>query len=60
MIQSRDSYIWEAKRQLANVEHYRKLNLPVYLETIPMIKVIVGHLQEGKFINKKQAEYLLG
>lgn len=60
VIQDRDQYIWEAKRQLTNKEHYCKLSTPIYLETIPMVENLVNRLRETKFINKKQSEYLLG
>lgn len=60
VVQSRDQYIREANRQLNNDKHYKKLDKPIYPETIPMIKNITTKLHEKGFINKKQKQYLDG
>lgn len=58
VIMDREQYIWEAKRQLSNAEHYKSLNQPIFPETIPMIKSIIDDLYTKKFINNKQKLYL--
>lgn len=60
VILSRDQYIEEAKRQLSNKNYYKKLNNPIYLKTVPLIKTILIKLYKHKFINKKQMLYLQG
>lgn len=52
---SRDQYMLEVQRQLTDSEYYRKLDKPIYPDTIPLLKSILDSLQEKKFINKKQS-----
>lgn len=60
VIQSRNQYIKEAHRQLNNDKYYKKLQSPIYPDTINMIKKITQTLVDKKFINKKQKQYLDG
>lgn len=60
VILSRDQYIFEAERQLNDVIYYKKLDKPIYLDTIDTVKQIVDTLKEKKFINSKQRKYLIG
>lgn len=60
VILSREQYILEVERQLRDAEYYRKLDKPIYPDTIPMVKTIVDSLKKKKFINAKQQKYLIG
>lgn len=60
VILSREQYIYEVKRQLQDTTYYKKLDQPMYLETIPMVEDIVNSLKAKKFINTKQRDYLIG
>lgn len=60
VIMSRQQYITEALRQLNDDKYYKKLNSPIYPETIPLVKDIIKRLHDKKFINKKQKTYLEG
>lgn len=59
VIMDRDAYIHEAHRQLNQNEYYKKLEGPIFPETITKIKQIILNLSEKKFINKKQITYLI-
>lgn len=60
VILSRDQYVLEVERQLQDTVYYKKLNKPIYLDTIPMVAKIVDSLKDKKFINSKQHKYLIG
>lgn len=60
VILSRDQYIYEVERQLNDVNYYKKLDKPMYVDTIPMVTEILNSLREKKFINAKQRQYLMG
>lgn len=60
VILGRDQYICEAKRQLNNEIYYKKLEKPIYLQTIPEIHAIIDTLKKKKFINEKQQDYSKG
>lgn len=60
VILSREQYILEVERQLQDGEYYRKLDKPIYPDTIPMVKTILDSLKNKKFINAKQRKYLIG
>lgn len=60
VILSREQYTTEALRQLNNKKYYKKLNAPIYPQTIPLIKKIIQTLHDKKYINKKQKLYLQG
>lgn len=60
VILGRDQYIMEAYRQLNNKTYYRKLDEPIYLQTIPIVSKIIDTLKTKKFINVKQKQYLKG
>lgn len=60
VIMDREQYIWEGLRQLNNSDHYQKLQKPIYLHTIPLIKNILDNLVQEGYINPKQRQYLLG
>lgn len=53
VIQDRFQYLWEGNKQLANQEYYKKLDKPIYHETIPMIKKIVDRLWQQNYIRNK-------
>lgn len=60
VILSREQYTFEVQRQLQDTTYYRKLDKPLYLDTIPIVKNILKSLKDKKFINSKQYKYLLG
>lgn len=60
VILDREQYIFEVQRQLNDVIYYKKLDKPIYIETIPMVDKILKTLKKKKFINAKQVEYLKG
>lgn len=60
VILSREQYVFEVKRQLNDAQYYRKLEKPIYLETIPMVANILETLKKKKFITEKQRKYLIG
>lgn len=60
VIMSREQYIFEVERQLKNTTYYKKLDKPMYPETIPLVTDIINTLKTKKFINSKQVEYLMG
>lgn len=60
VILDRDQYILEAERQLNDPVYYKKLDEPIYLDTIPLIDDILQRLKAKKFINAKQRKYLKG
>lgn len=59
-ILDREQYLWEGYKQFNDPKHYRKLDKPIYLHTIPMVKEIAQNLYVKKYINAKQKSYLLG
>lgn len=60
VIMERAHYIKEVERQLKDTEYYKKLDYPIYLDTIPMIKSIIDSMIDKKVITKKQGIYLQG
>ena len=60
VILGRDQYITEVHRQLNNQTHYKKLDGPIYPQTIPIVHKIIDTLHTKKFINTKQRQYLKG
>lgn len=60
VILSRDQYILEVERQLNNAEYYKKLDKPMYPDTIPIVVSILDELKKKKFITAKQRKYLFG
>lgn len=60
VILGRDQYIFEVERQLNDVNYYKKLEKPMYPDTVPMVISILDELLKKKFINKKQRTYLAG
>lgn len=60
VILSRDQYIFEVERQLNDTNYYKKLDKPIYLDTIPRVNEILDSLKRKKFINGKQRRYLIG
>lgn len=60
VIMDREQYILEAHRQLNDMEYYRKLKEPIYLQTIPLIRDILSRLRKKRVINAKQLQYLQG
>lgn len=60
VILDREQYKFEVQRQLNDVVYYKKLDKPIYIDTIPMVDKILKNLKRKKFINAKQVEYLKG
>lgn len=60
VVLSREQYIFEVERQLNDLVYYKKLKKPIYMDTIPMVVKIINTLKAKKFINAKQAQYLMG
>ena len=60
VILSRDQYKFEVERQLSDTIYYKKLDKPIFMDTIPMVIKIVDSLKKKKFINAKQRQYLIG
>ena len=60
VILGRDQYIKEVNRQLSDTKYYKKLEAPIYLETIPIVHGIIDTLKKNKFITGKQKQYLKG
>jgi len=60
VILSRDQYILEVERQLNDLIYYKKLEKPIYFDTIPMVKEILDSLKQKKFIIERQKRYLMG
>lgn len=60
VILDRDQYITEVNRQLRDETYYRKLQEPIYLQTVPLVQKILDDLYRGKFITGKQRQYLKG
>lgn len=60
VILDREQYIMEVLRQLKDPIYYKKLEEPIYLQTIPMVHKIIQTLKTKKFINHKQEKYLKG
>ena len=58
VIMSRNSYITEVNRQLANPMHYTSLLEPVYPEASRKITVILQQLKQSDYITHKQLDYL--
>ena len=60
VILSREQYIFEAQRQLNDPVYYRKLDAPIFMDTIPIVREILDRLKKKKFINARQHKYLIG
>lgn len=60
VILGRDQYIQEVNRQLSDTKYYKKLEAPIYLDTIPIVHAILETLKKNKFITGKQKQYLKG
>jgi len=60
VILDRDQYLWEGYRQLNDHKYYKKLNEPIYMDTVPVVEKILQTLYEKKFINAKQKWFLAG
>lgn len=60
VILGREQYITEVHRQLTDKNYYKKLERPIYLESIPLVHDILETLKIKGFINNKQKQYLKG
>ena len=60
VIMDREQYVLEAERQLTDPHYYLKLDHPIYLDTIKLVKDILDSLLRNKFINYKQHRFLIG
>lgn len=54
VIMDREQYVVEAQRQLDDSTYYKKLDKPIYMDTIPLIQDILLKLKKKRVINKKQ------
>ena len=60
VILSRAQYIMEANRQLNDTQYYKKLEKPIFLQTVPLVHSILDNLYKKKYITGKQRTYLKG
>lgn len=60
VVMDREQYILEAQRQLNDTTYYKKLDKPIYMDTVPLIQEILSKLKKKRVINAKQFEYLQG
>lgn len=60
VIMDKNQYIWEANRQLNDTKYYKKLQQPIFPDTVPLVENIVNSLFYKNFIDNKQRNYLLG
>lgn len=60
VVMSREQYKFEVERQLNDTKYYKKLDKPLYRETIPMVTEIINKLKKEKYLNEKQRQYLIG
>ena len=60
VILDRDQYVMEVERQLNDTAYYRRLDSPIYLETVLPVTRIINSLHRSKYINDKQRRYLIG
>lgn len=60
VIMDREQYILEAQRQLDDLKYYKKLDKPIYMDTIALVQNILVRLKKKKIINKVQLDYLQG
>lgn len=60
VLMDREQYILEAQRQLNDKMYYKRLDGPIYLQTIPLIQDILLKLKKKRIINKRQLQYLQG
>ncbi|GAA6106737.1 uncharacterized protein LOC105009030 isoform X1 [Tachysurus ichikawai] len=60
VIMDRSEYVQEALRQLNNPQYYKKLDQPIYVESIPIIQDKIKTLLGRGTINRRQATYLRG
>lgn len=60
VILDREQYVFEVQRQLNDKMYYKKLDTPIYMETVPLVHDVLLRLKKRKFINAKQVQYLKG
>ena len=58
VIMNTQDYIQEAEHQLNNKKHYKKLDEPIFKETINQINTILRTILDKKYINQKQFDFL--
>lgn len=59
VIQNKQNYLLEAKRQLANQKHYLPIQQPTVTSVLPQINLILKKLLNCKYINFKEYIWLL-
>jgi hypothetical protein len=59
VIQDRKNYIFESLRQLNDLNFYKEIDQPIFLQTAKMIKRIVDNLYRNGHITKSQLRFLL-
>lgn len=60
VIMNREQYCKEVYRQLKDEKYYKKLDSPIYMQTIPLVADILDSLMRKKYITHKQRKYLGG
>ena len=60
VIMDRAHYVFEANRQLNDLNYYKKLDRPIYLDNAENIKSILQRMYADRFIDKKQFDFLCG
>lgn len=60
VVLGRGQYVQEVERQLSDATYYRRLEGPMYLDTVPMVVSVLDSLKKKKLINAKQYTYLRG
>lgn len=53
VILSREQYVLEANGQLQDINYYKKLEKPLYLDSVPLIRNILESLKKKKYINAR-------
>jgi hypothetical protein len=58
VIMNKNSYLNEARRQLDNVNYYKKLDGPIFLNNVAKINNVLKTMRNDGFINAKQFQFL--
>lgn len=57
VVMNKKDYIQEAETQLNDLKYYRKVETPLFTESIPEIKLILQDMLKEKIISKKQFNF---
>ena len=58
VVMNKTNYVLEATRQLDNVNHYKKINEPIFPQTTLKYREILGDLESKRYLSPKQVCYL--